>query len=123
MLCPANCSTQHRGTYNENIVIDKRIRLVGIPEELGAGSDTGKPIIKPSNALNISWNSALFTISASNCTVTGFKLTDNWFGHGLLLDNVSLCTVWNLDISNNSIGILLNKSITSLWETTSQVIW
>jgi len=66
----------YSGRYNETIIINKPIYLIGINSEYKKGSDIGKPIIFQSK--NISINSIV--INSDNITVSGFKIISNNIG-------------------------------------------
>ena len=81
------------GTYNENIIIDKKINL------LGSGIST---IITPSNAQN-----PIITINTggSGTTVRGFFLNGASTSSAIAISGASSCTISSNEISGNSNGV------------------
>jgi nitrous oxidase accessory protein len=71
----------------------KGITLRGIPNELGEGNDTGKPVIdgiKP-------WSTVIDLWEAENCVIQGFEIING--SEGILV-----CDSWNNTIADNTIS-------------------
>lgn len=105
---PGEIILVYSGNYNENIVVDKAINLIGEDEELGDGIDVGKPVIDGTEL----GNSVL--INADNVKLEGFKVQNS----GNDLDNIdagiSIQSDNNMLISNeitdNEFGIYVKES-------------
>ena len=90
------------GTYNENIVIDKQISLVGNDATI-MGTGSGHVIRIISNGVEVSG----FAIKGSGDIYIGpFEGGDA----GLILDGVTECTISDNTLTQNTIGIFLNVS-------------
>jgi hypothetical protein len=91
---PGDTIEVYSGTYNEHgITITKEgISLIGIPHELGNGSDTGKPYI---NGQGCSVD--ILTADAKNVTISGFRF-QNWGGVQILF------------VSPNAIGCVVSNN-------------
>ena len=70
----------YSGTYVENVIVDKRVNLIGNNTELGAGNDTGKPIVDGNNTGDV------IDLAADKIYLSGFKITNS---AGLELDTGS----------------------------------
>ena len=93
------------GTYFEHdiIIALDEISLVGMPYELGNGSDTGKPFINGQGLGDI------VNIKARNVTITGFRMEDRGAGYYIILG-----IDWGSDgcvISNNTLRYSGNSII------------
>ncbi|UCG95673.1 MAG: right-handed parallel beta-helix repeat-containing protein [archaeon] len=92
------------GTYNENLIIDKQISLVGEGKEttvIGAG--TGHVVRIISNGVEVSG----FTVKGSgNIYIGPFEGGDA----GIMLDGVMECTISGNTLTQNTVGIFLNAS-------------
>ncbi len=108
------------GTYKEHglYITNQGISLIGIPQELGNGNDTGKPFINGQGLYHVIY------VEAPNVTITGFHIENRGEGYwdiiiadfqadGLLISNNTLCYSGNSIIAwthkytkiiNNTIG-------------------
>lgn len=68
----------YSGFYEGNIKINKKIILSGVPEELGKGNDTGKPVIESDNIV--------VTVVANNVNISGFIIQNGKTGLKILSD-------------------------------------
>jgi parallel beta-helix repeat protein len=89
------------GTYQENIVVTKPVTLISQNKDttMIEGLDNGTAL----------------TIATDNVTLTGFTVKSSGYpsslvGTGILLENAHNCTVTSNIVTNNYMGILLNKS-------------
>ena len=86
------------GTYNEHgiNITEKGISLIGIPYELGNGSDTGKPFINGQGVDDV------IRVKARNVSITGFHIENKgeiywfiflicWGADGCIISNNTLC--------------------------------
>lgn len=95
----------YSGTYVENVVVNKPLSLIGIDEELGPVSDTGKPVIDGGGTGDV------VNITADDVTISGFTIQNsgnvldvNDYDSGIqILGNNSIITYNN--IANNLAGI------------------
>ncbi|MBC7080155.1 MAG: hypothetical protein H5T42_06785 [Methanothrix sp.] len=111
-VCPSGCSKSsiqdainnaspgdtivvYSGTYNENVVVDKTLKLVGI----------NNPTI---NAANPSGNAV--SITGSGVVLTGFTITGASTGNGIDVSNTSPLIFYN-NIEGNGVG--LRNTLTS----------
>ena len=89
------------GYYNEKIIIDKPISLVG--------SDKNDTIIYGRGEWDV-----IITIRSNWVNVSGFKINnkrDNYEkGAGITLEKSNYCEIWNNNCSENTDGILLSDS-------------
>jgi len=99
------------GVYNENLVIDKPISLVG--------EDKEKTIIIGLGIGNVVY------IASDRVTVSGFTIKRSGTNHigpfnggdaGVMLDKCRNCTLSNLIVTENSLGIFLNLSDSNIVE-------
>jgi parallel beta-helix repeat protein len=95
------------GTYYENyIVISMKpgLKLIGIPHELGNGSDEGKPLI------NGQGMNEIIEVRSRNVSVTGFRMENSGGQDGLavILNGADNCTFSDNDLryTANGGGIL-----------------
>jgi len=89
----------YKGTYNENLVIDKPLTLYG--------EDKNETIINGESHGNVIY------ILANRATITGFTITDAGNGHyaGVWLENVRFNKIVdNIIFNNHYWGICLNNS-------------
>ncbi|MHA1289946.1 MAG: right-handed parallel beta-helix repeat-containing protein, partial [Candidatus Thorarchaeota archaeon] len=90
----------YNGTYYENIVINKRIILIGENKET--------TIIDGRNVGNV------VTITAGGVIIEGFTVRNSsmewWSNGGINLNDVQNCRIENNNISNNLIGVYLMYS-------------
>lgn len=106
---PGDTIEVYSGTYYEyEIWINvNNIILQGIPNELGAGNDTGKPFI---NGEGLSY---IFTFNKSDITLDGFHI-ENKDGtqHDIIdvTENADRSIISNNDLSNTSICFIYVKS-------------
>ncbi len=111
-VCPSGCSKSsiqdavsnaspgdtiivYASTYNENVVIDKCLKLVGI----------GNPKINAANPAG-----ATVSITGSSVTMTGFTITGATSGFGIDVSNTSPLIFYN-NIEGNGVG--LRNALTS----------
>jgi parallel beta-helix repeat protein len=104
---PGDTIEVYSGTYYENgIWITKEgISLIGMPFELGNGSDTGKPFI------NGQGRDDVVDVKAPNVTITGFHIENRGEGYWciiIILRNSDGCV-----ISNNTLCYTQNSIIGS----------
>ncbi|MCJ7422813.1 right-handed parallel beta-helix repeat-containing protein [Candidatus Bathyarchaeota archaeon] len=89
------------GTYNENIVVNKQIRLIGEHPD----STVIKAADRTKNALNI---------TSDNVEISGFNITGatQWYpaACGLYLDSVSNVSISGNYVANNTYGIRMDYS-------------
>ena len=85
----------YSGIYYEHgiMIIKENISLIGIPYELGNGSDIGKPFIEGQGLADV------IHVHARNSTITGFQIENN--GGGAYSD---------VTISNGSNGCILSNN-------------
>jgi parallel beta-helix repeat protein len=86
------------GTYNENIIVDKTITLIGEDRDTTTINGGG------------SGNDDVIMITANWVNITGFTVTKtglNGEDAGIELNNVNNCTINNIKAYNNWYGILL----------------
>jgi parallel beta-helix repeat protein len=89
--------------YNYNLPKPiKRITIKGIPYELGAGNDVGKPLIAKENGRLI------YLYKTKECIIDGFELINGF--HGFLLIDSSNNSIKNNTIKSCHIGIELEGS-------------
>ncbi len=93
----------YSGIYRENIVIDKRISLIGIPHELGEGNDEGKPVIEGKWSEN---ETVAIEIKAP-CMIKNFSIYGNVIGIEI---NGSGCTISHNFIADHVNGVLILKN-------------
>ncbi|MEF8848710.1 MAG: right-handed parallel beta-helix repeat-containing protein [Candidatus Thermoplasmatota archaeon] len=104
----------YSGTYIENIEINKSLSLIGVEEELGAGSDMGKPVILGSNktAINVSHTQM---VEVSNFSIQnssfGVILIDS-FHCSIKQNNISNCTFSGMKIQSVDNERVFNISVT-----------
>ena len=93
------------GTYNENVVIDKSLALIGAGREVTT--------VQAASALN-----PAIEVTADNVTVSGFKATGATDAGtaGIQLSGVSNCSVVNNTATGNERGIRLTKSLNNIIE-------
>lgn len=95
----------YSGTYNENIILDKKIQLKGYPYEYKNGNDTGKPVI------NGQQKGDIIKIKADNCRITNLKIinggTHNPNGVGINIYGTDNHIIYNNTIKGNEVGIAL----------------
>ena len=65
----------YSGIYHENLVVNKRVSLIGIPYELGEGNDEGKPVIEGSWSCN---KTAAIEVKTS-CVIKNFFCTGKYY--------------------------------------------
>jgi nitrous oxidase accessory protein len=95
------------GTYNENhiSITVEGISLIGIPHELGNGSDTGEPFIN-GQGLN-----SVFIVHSRNVTITGFHIENkggyigDWY-IVLIQPGADNCTISNSNFRSSSNSIV-----------------
>ncbi len=99
------------GTYVENVVVDKRVNLIGNDTELGDGDDTGKPIVDGDNKGDV------ILITADQVYLCGFKVTNSagYIGfsrpHNSIWINSNSNTITGNEITeNNGRGITVANS-------------
>jgi parallel beta-helix repeat protein len=87
----------YSGTYTEkNLLINKTLDVIGIPEELGSGTDTGKPVVN-ANATNSTGN--VFKLEANGATISGFVIKRSGAG-----GSDAGIRVWGSNSDNNTIS-------------------
>jgi parallel beta-helix repeat protein len=110
---PSDTIEVYSGTYDEhNITItEDGISLIGMPYELGNGSDTGKPFINGNG-----FEGKIICADANNVTLSGFRI-QNWGGQSLVSVNrkANGCV-----ISNNYLRYAWNYAI-ALYSNYSKV--
>jgi len=101
----------YSGTYNENVIVDIPLDIIGIDKEYLDGDDTGKPIIDGGGQGNV------VDIAARECTLSGFIIQnagDGWWPNydaGIITDYVDDITISKNVIRNNpSLGILMGPA-------------
>ena len=121
---PGDTLEVYSGTYDEHgiNITEMGISMIGIPYELGNGSDTGQPCIDGQSLANV------FNVYAQNVTITGFSMTNYGLGghsaivafpgaDGCLLANNNLYSIINGGIScvaNNS--KIINNTISNAYK-------
>jgi parallel beta-helix repeat protein len=93
----------YSGKYQENLVIDKKINLIGISHELGTGADVGKPIIDGEKRGDV------ITVEESKCIIQGLEIINS----GLLYKsgiNIQAedTKILNNTLKNNHMGVYLS---------------
>jgi parallel beta-helix repeat protein len=93
------------GTYNEHgiSITVEGISLIGIPHELGNGSDTGNPFINGQGLYSV------LIVDVSNVTISGFHIENRGFGDWFII-----CLIPHADgciISNNTLRYTGNSII------------
>lgn len=88
----------YSGFYKGDIIINKRIILIGVPEEFGRGNDTGKPVIDGGNNA--------VTVIANNVVISGF-IIQNASSGVKILSNYN--KIEENVIRNCEIGIFFNQ--------------
>ena len=87
------------GTYNENVVVNKTVSLIGE---------------NPSTTvINAKGTGTVVKVTASSAAVTNFTIQNSgsgWPNSGILIDSVNGCNISNNTITNNWYGIWLNDS-------------
>ena len=99
----------YSGTYYENLLIDKKLSLVGMPYELGSGADTGAPILDASLGSFRDQNCNGICINADSCAVDSFKIVNSELA-GIALDGGSYNTISNNTLFDNYFSIQLANS-------------
>jgi parallel beta-helix repeat protein len=102
---PGDTIKVYSGTYYENriLITKENISLIGMPYELGNGSDTGKLFINGKGVSDV------IRIDARNVTVSGFHIENKGVVGDWVIVNINLgannCTLSNntLSYSSNSI--------------------
>ena len=94
---PGDIIEVYSGTYKEHgiDITNDGISLVGIPYELGNGTDTGKPFINGQGLSDVIY------VNARNVSVTGFHVENKGAGHWAMI-----LIRWSADrciISNNTL--------------------
>ncbi len=97
----------YSGTYSENLSLDKPLILVGLPYELGNGSDTGAPVLDASRLSSFSGSSDGMKVIADSCSIDGFTISNSDFA-GAYFNNVSYNTFSNNTFLTNKYGIVLS---------------
>lgn len=85
------------GTYSDNLVLDKKLILIGV--DTGGGA----PVITPSKSGNA------VEIQADGCTLQGFIIQNSATSSGILV-NTRSNTIRQNTIKNNAVGITLTSS-------------
>lgn len=105
----------YSGTYYENVVVNKKISIIGIPTEYGNGSDIGKPVIDGNNVSDV------VLITSDNVILTNFTIrycgsemdptTGGWLwcDAGIELQS-NYSTIFNNEIIFSDVGMFLNAS-------------
>jgi len=110
---PGDTIEIYSGIYYEyDILITIPVTIIGIPQELGEGNDTGKPIIKQLLPMNQTYF-LLYILSdfvtVGGCRVQGYDESD-YCGQGIYLKNSDQCFIFNNDFMDMSIGICIWNS-------------
>jgi len=87
------------GTYNENVVVNKAVSLIG-----------GNP---STTIIDAKGTGTVVSVTTSNVVITNFTIKNSgsdWPNSGILIDGFSLCTISNNIIVNNWYGIWLTDS-------------
>ena len=91
------------GTYNENVVVNKAVYLIGE---------------NPSTTIiNAKGTGTVVSVAASNVVITNFTIQNSgtgWPNSGILIDTVNGCTISNNIIINNYYGIWLKNSLNNI---------
>jgi len=97
------------GIYEEHLVIDKPLYIYG--------SEANTPMIK------ICEDSDIIKITASNVTISNLKIVKNLAGSsksaGVVLSNVSFCSISNNTIIGNFVGVLIEGGAFNLVQDNS----
>jgi len=104
---PGDTIEVYSGTYHENVALNNHLTLIGIADELGSGSDTGKPVLNGFLGAGRIEGSALY-IATDNCTIEGLKILGSMYG--IMLDHATHCTISNNHIAENHIGICFDNT-------------
>lgn len=116
----------YSGTYNENLVINIRLNIIGISNEFENGNDVGRPVIVSSSD---SGNDNPIVINADNCEFTNFKMIYLDFIHSGFIVNSNYNLISNNSLNNFFLGIVIqpdshdNKiSFNKIYNSTNQAI-
>lgn len=85
-----------KGTYYENIVMNKPISLIGENRET--------TIIDGGGVGNVT------EVTSDNITISGFTIKNSGGGHAIVLNHAKNCNISQNDIASNSFGIMLYGS-------------
>ena len=92
----------YSGTYDEHIIIDKEVKLIGIPNEFENGSDAGNPVIDGNNCGDV------VVINSSCVDVICFEIInsalDYRMGSGIIV-NGDACNISSNIFENNFVGL------------------
>jgi len=115
---PGDTIEVYSGTYSQNLVIGKQLKLWGISEEYGSGDDTGKPVIDAGGS------GTVISISAEGVEVTGFVIQNSGssnsgiyvrdIGNTLLSDNTIQDTNNGIYLKYSSNNVVDNNVITGI---------
>jgi len=102
---PGDTIEVYSGTYMEHAIniTNRFISLIGIPQELGNGSDTGKPFINGQARDNV------IHVKAPNVTISGFRIENRGTGFYdaiLISYNYDGCVISNNTLSHSEYSIV-----------------
>jgi len=93
----------YSGTYKENIIVDKKIILLGCSTEYKTGFDTGKPILDGQQKGDV------ITLNSDACTLLNLAIVngviDTPAANGISIPGTSDHVIKNNTIQNNFIGV------------------
>ena len=94
----------YSGTYNENIIVYKELKIIGYDNEYLNGDDSGKPIIDAGGSIDV------IKIDADYVTISGFTIKNGFYLYssfsGLLI-NSKYNTISENNIIENNRGFTL----------------
>jgi len=97
----------YSGTFKENIIVDKKIILLGCSTEYKTGFDTGKPILDGQQKGDV------ITLNSDACTLLNLAIVngviDTPAANGISIPGTSDHVIKNNTIQNNFIGIDLGS--------------
>ncbi|MCK5261366.1 MAG: right-handed parallel beta-helix repeat-containing protein [Thermoplasmatales archaeon] len=101
---PGDIIEVYSGTYNEHgiEILKDNITLVGIPYELGTGSDTGKPFLDGKG------HSLLLIWGVDGVTLSGFRIENEG---NVAAGTITLNSATNCLISENDVSHMLTSAI------------
>ncbi|KAA0005125.1 MAG: hypothetical protein DRM98_00840 [Thermoplasmata archaeon] len=104
---PGDIIEVYSGIYKEHIKINKQIILKGISTELGAGEDSGKPIIDGNHFGDV------MEINADGCAVSNFRIQNSGRTYSMkkgIKITSNNCRIINNTLQNNFVGIGLSNT-------------
>jgi parallel beta-helix repeat protein len=99
----------YSGNYEETVVINKKLNLIGIPYEFDEGSDIDKPIIDANSGTQ---SAVTITAGAKSCTFSGFHLKRSNFAMILVNSDYNIITdnYFSGDMNRDEYGIIIRNS-------------